>query len=580
MTKYVVEVMLGFLLTFFKSESGLSVCINFDQFLADNIHKQLVNFRSLRHFRYYTYLLRIFLETNKREFPEATFVSTECKRITLLIFINKVMSRVYSLIFNTILPRVLDDMRSYLQPNPENRVGDWVLFMHSTVIWVYGCHESPYLLPIFLTPRIFSLEFIRQRIISETEHFLKLHKASNLKFPFIIGPFIVKSRSCLSQVQAKLKEFGFAQLQGRRYDPHQIISKRRQMNKHAPYEHEQVEGFDKLENLEVCVDMEAILQPIQTQQVEATLQQSQTQQAPQKLIIKVPKISVYSKRSSSEAMGISDQQTSPKKMKVTQSNTDCGFRRGRVQRPSNLDMVESGTSTVEVEKESKLQSEGSSRTFSSKKYIFDKTSESVYQSREDLAKQYAEKGNTALGEMRDLVPEVENISQHKYSLFTVRDVEKRTFNIAVADEDKVSEIKIKYDNISAPDKVKFHKHTSDMLYSDYLSLSLKNSKLSSYAMKLEGQLRQEKASSRAWQTQVKRLESEGPQGLKSSLDEKDKLIQSLKKKLKMPATEHPQTTELVALEQEKETLHQETLDYKARVLQLEQEKVKWSQEQT
>jgi hypothetical protein len=72
--KYVVEVMLGFLLNFFNSEASFLVRINFDQFLADNIDKQLVNFRSLRHFRYYTYLLRIFLETNKREFPEATFV--------------------------------------------------------------------------------------------------------------------------------------------------------------------------------------------------------------------------------------------------------------------------------------------------------------------------------------------------------------------------------------------------------------------------------------------------------------------------------------------------------------------------
>ena len=132
--RYVVEIMLDFLLTFFKSEPGLLVHINFDQLLDDTIHKQLVNFRSLKHFRYYTYLLRIFLETNKRKFFEATFVSTECKRITLLIFINKVMSRVYSLIFNTILPRVLDDMRSYLQRNPENKVGDWVLFMHSIVI--------------------------------------------------------------------------------------------------------------------------------------------------------------------------------------------------------------------------------------------------------------------------------------------------------------------------------------------------------------------------------------------------------------------------------------------------------------
>jgi hypothetical protein len=84
-------------------------------------------------------------------------------------------------------------------------------------------------------------------------------------------------------------------------------------------------------------------------------------------------------------------------------------------------MVESGISTVEFEKESKLQSEYGSRTFSNKKYIFDKTSEAFYQSKEDLAKQYAEKGNIALGEMRDLVPKLENISHHKYSLFKVRD---------------------------------------------------------------------------------------------------------------------------------------------------------------
>jgi hypothetical protein len=64
--KHVVKVMLGFLLTFFKSESGLSVRVSFDQFIDDNIHKQLVNFLSLRYFRYYTYLLKIFLEKNKR----------------------------------------------------------------------------------------------------------------------------------------------------------------------------------------------------------------------------------------------------------------------------------------------------------------------------------------------------------------------------------------------------------------------------------------------------------------------------------------------------------------------------------
>jgi hypothetical protein len=203
--------------------------------------------------------------------------------------------------------------------------------------------------------------------------------------------------------------------------------------------------------------------------VEATLQQSQTQQASQKLIVKVPKMSVYNKRSISEAMGTNNQQSAPKKMDISQSPQIVDLEEEEPREKVNLDMVESGTSTIEVEKERKLQIEGNSRNFSSKKHIFDKKSKATYQSKEDLAKHYAEKGNIALGEMRDLVPEVEKISQHKYSLFKVRDVEKRTFNIAVADEDKVSEIKIRYDNISAPDKVKFHKNTSDMLYSDYLS---------------------------------------------------------------------------------------------------------------
>jgi hypothetical protein len=46
------------------------------------------------------------------------------------------------------------------------------------------------------------------------------------------------------------------------------------MNKQAPYEYEHVDGFDKLENLEVCADMEAILQLAQSQQVKETLQQA------------------------------------------------------------------------------------------------------------------------------------------------------------------------------------------------------------------------------------------------------------------------------------------------------------------
>jgi hypothetical protein len=50
-------------------------------------------------------------------------------------------------------------------------------------------HESPYLFHVFLTPRIFALEFIRQRIISKTEHYLKLHRDFKLKFPLVLHSY-------------------------------------------------------------------------------------------------------------------------------------------------------------------------------------------------------------------------------------------------------------------------------------------------------------------------------------------------------------------------------------------------------
>jgi FtsZ-binding cell division protein ZapB len=174
--------------------------------------------------------------------------------------------------------------------------------------------------------------------------------------------------------------------------------------------------------------------------------------------------------------------------------------------------------------------------------------------------------------------EVKKASEHKSSLFTFRDTERKTFNISIAEEDKISKIKIKYDNISAPDKVQFHKQTSDLQYSDYLNFNLKNEKLTSLVTKLEGYLRQEKAASKAWQIQINKIEVDGPKEIKVLLDEKDKVILNLKKKLKMIATEHPWIAELVALEQEKESFKKQSLDFQAKFLQLEKEKLEWSKE--
>ena len=71
--------------------------------------------------------------------------------------------------------------------------GDWFLHMNFTMLKIYGFKEEPYKLPSFLTPRLFALEFLRQRLFVEKEHFLKYRKASSIKFNYIVEPFVVKS---------------------------------------------------------------------------------------------------------------------------------------------------------------------------------------------------------------------------------------------------------------------------------------------------------------------------------------------------------------------------------------------------
>ena len=69
-------------------------------------------------------------------------------------------------------------------------------------------------------------------------------------------------------------------------------------------------------------------------------------------------------------------------------------------------------------------------------------------------------------------------------------------------------------------------------------------------MKLEQQIKREKIASKGWKVQVKKLETDlmnfgsNPNEKKSNkklIDEKDKPIESLQKKLKGSITDHPQT---------------------------------------
>ena len=110
-----------------------------------------------------------------------------------------------------------------LQSSPERKVRDWFLLENSIVITVYGFSCQPYVLPEFLTPRVFALELIRQRSVAENEHFISARKHADIKFPWAVDPFTVKNKLALPKVESLLREKGFDMEAAIDYDPHHII---------------------------------------------------------------------------------------------------------------------------------------------------------------------------------------------------------------------------------------------------------------------------------------------------------------------------------------------------------------------
>ena len=108
--------------------------------------------------------------------------------------------------------------------------------------------HQPYILPAFLTTRIFYLDFFIQRLIVKEEHILKFRKSLDIKFPWEEGPYVVKSRAALPIIDNFLRSMGFSLGFSINYDPHQAISKRRQENKNKPFKINEVAGLREAAN--------------------------------------------------------------------------------------------------------------------------------------------------------------------------------------------------------------------------------------------------------------------------------------------------------------------------------------------
>ena len=151
-------------------------------------------------------------------------------------FMNQLMATIYEVFFQERLARVLPEMGQMLQFSKIKKIGDWFLSDFGTTIRLYGFLHPPYIFPAFITPRIFFLELIQQKLIVEEEHFLNFKKSLNLVFPWKLGPYIVRNRAALPLVSNSLRGMEFPQDQAINYDPHQVISKRITTHKCQPFE--------------------------------------------------------------------------------------------------------------------------------------------------------------------------------------------------------------------------------------------------------------------------------------------------------------------------------------------------------
>ena len=142
-------------------------------------------------------------------------------------YMKFIMDEVYNVFFQNKLPRVFPIMKESLQFSLDKRTGDWFLLEEHTIIRAYGFTQEPYILPEFLTPRIFTLELIRHKLIVENDHFINFRKASEIKFPWVVGPFIIKNKSTLLVIESMLQDTNFRKSFAINYDRHHVISQSR-----------------------------------------------------------------------------------------------------------------------------------------------------------------------------------------------------------------------------------------------------------------------------------------------------------------------------------------------------------------
>jgi hypothetical protein len=95
------------------------------------------------------------------------------------------------------------EFQQILHLSLETQTGDQYIFKQ-----VYGSELDPYLLPMYITLRLFPLEYHRQRLTTDHLHFISKSKKSYFILPTKTFSFIIKNRSIVDVVNKIVSSLG------------------------------------------------------------------------------------------------------------------------------------------------------------------------------------------------------------------------------------------------------------------------------------------------------------------------------------------------------------------------------------
>ncbi len=191
----------------------------------------------------------------------------------------------------------------------------------------------------------------------------------------------------------------------------------------------------------------------------------------------------------------------------------------------------------------------------------------------------------ALNESQKLYSKLRKLSKDKITLLTVRDIFKGSLHLALVDNHKVFEIEIKMDKVSIPDKILFHKKSTEILYSDFMKETLAHSKSQMKIAKLESNLKQGKNENRAWKIEIKKLLSQVVEGnsrpIIEQVSQKEKpstQVKTFKKNGRIDIPEPIISPHVIQLQQENEALKKYIMELRTKIIVIDNHKIWWELE--